>query len=159
MLNVAQDNISIVDNGDVPIELGDVANIRKARRNTQPIPRPKSFLDVVHCDIGYGDCKAVGGAKYCVLLADRTTQNTWIYALKDLTHKSLIAVFEQFRLDAGSLPRRLYTDFDDKILGGPTGEFYAVINVRFALLLPNGRIKTGLLRMPGRQPVTWRART
>ena len=150
MLNVAQDNISIVDNGDVPIELGDVANIRKARRNTQPIPRPKSFLDVVHCDIGYGDCKAVGGAKYCVLLVDRTTRNTWIYALKDLTHKSLIAVFEQFRLDAGSLPRRLYTDFDDKILGGPTGEFYAVINVRFALLLPNGRIKTGLSRMPGR---------
>jgi hypothetical protein len=86
------------------VELGNVANIKKSRRNKIPIARPPNFLARVHMDIGYGDCKAVGGARYCALLVDRATRQTFIYGLKSLTHASLIAVFQQFRLDAGALP-------------------------------------------------------
>jgi len=46
------------------LELGDVANIKQSCRNTLPIPRPNAYLDVVHCNIGYGDCKAIGGARF-----------------------------------------------------------------------------------------------
>ena len=124
ILNVAQPKISFVTtNNDIPLELGDVANIKKSRRNTSPIPRPPAFLDVVHCDIAYGDCKAIGGARFCLILVDRATRYCWIYALKSLCHTNIIKVFQQFQVDAGSLPHRLYTDFDSKLVAGPTGQF------------------------------------
>ncbi len=105
------------------MELGDVANIKQSRRNTLPIPRPNAFLDVVHCDIGYGDCKAIGGARFCLLLVDRATRYVWIYALKSLCHENITRAFQQFCVDAGSLPHRLYTDFDNKLITGPTEQF------------------------------------
>jgi hypothetical protein len=48
-------------------ELGGVANMKKSRHNKTPITHPTRFLDTVHMDIGYGDCTAVGGAKYCFI--------------------------------------------------------------------------------------------
>ena len=84
ILDIAQENISLnLNHGDIPIELGNVANLKKSRANKTPVPRPKHFLSRVHMDIGYGDCVAVGGSKYCVLLVDRATRYTWIYGLKN----------------------------------------------------------------------------
>jgi len=70
---VGQDMINIINDGDIPLELGDVANIKISRRNKAPIPRPPNFLDVVHMDIGYGDCKSVGGSQCVLLLVDQAT--------------------------------------------------------------------------------------
>jgi len=124
ILDVAQENISInLNHGDIPIELGNVANIKKSRRNKVPIARPPHFLSRVHMDIGYGDCRAVGGVRYCDLFVDRATREMFIYGLKTLTHNSLIAAFQQFRTDAGDLPKVLITDFDSKIFGGATGKW------------------------------------
>lgn len=67
-----------LNHGDIPVELGNVANLKKSRANKTPVPRPKHFLARVHMDIGYGDCVAVGGSKYCVLLVDRATRYNWI---------------------------------------------------------------------------------
>ena len=56
-------------------------------------------------DIGHGDCKAIGGgARYCILLIDRSIRKSWIYALQDLTADSIIGVFKQFKIEAGALP-------------------------------------------------------
>jgi len=74
---------------DTPLELGDVANIKKSRRNTTPIPRLPAFLVVVHCEISYGDSKAVGGARFCLMLVDWATRYCWIYALKSLCHENI----------------------------------------------------------------------
>jgi hypothetical protein len=124
ILDVAQPNISFHTTDTVtPLELGDVANIKQSRRNTLPIPRPNAFFDVVHCDIGYGDCKAIGGARFCLLLVDRATRYFWIYAFKSLCHENITRAFQQFCVDAGSLPHRLYTDFDSKLITGPTEQF------------------------------------
>lgn len=71
-------------------------------------------------DIGYGDCKAVGGAKYCILLVDHVTRYVWIYALHSLTHEEIINALRDFCNDAGDIPRCLYTDFDTKIIAGET---------------------------------------
>jgi hypothetical protein len=54
-------NTSIINNGVVPLELGNVANLRRSRRTSTPVPRPPQFLSAVHMDIGYGDCVAIGG--------------------------------------------------------------------------------------------------
>jgi len=76
---------------------------------------------VVHCDIGYGDCKYVGnGALYCILLVDQATRSTWVHPLHNLHHDSIQSCFKQWFIDCGSPPKRLYTDFDPKILEGPT---------------------------------------
>jgi transposase InsO family protein len=82
-------------------------------------------LDVVHVDIGYGDCKAIGGAKYCAMLVDKATRYVWVYALQSLTHESITKIFSDFRNDAGALPKRVYTDFDSKIIAGPTEQWLA----------------------------------
>jgi len=65
--------IDIINDGDIPLELDDVANIKISRCNKEPIPRPQNFLDVVHMDIGYRDCKSVGRSRYVLLLVDRAT--------------------------------------------------------------------------------------
>jgi hypothetical protein len=88
------------------------------------VDRPKDFMKVVHCDIGYGDTKAVGnGARYCMIFVDRVTRYNWIYPLKSLTHTSLKAVLSAWSVDAGQFPKRLYTDFDCKLLEGPTAAY------------------------------------
>ena len=146
VLDVAQPNISFnTSDHDVPLELGDVANIKKSQCNTSPIPRPPGFLDVVHCDIGYGDCKAIGGARFCFILVDHATRYCWIYALKSLCHTNIIKVFQQFQVDAGLLPHRLYTDFDSKLIAGPTEQFLLEHGCKVRASPSNRQDKNGLV--------------
>jgi hypothetical protein len=122
--DVCQPNFSFLNSTDLPLELGQVANIKKARSNKTPIDRPPDFLDLVHCDIGYGDTKSIGnGASHCLLLVDRATRYTWIYPLKTLHHESIKAALSAWSVDIGSFPKRLYTNFDHKILEGPTAAY------------------------------------
>ncbi len=137
--DVCQPNFSFINPSENPLELGHVANIKKARSNKTPIDRPSDYLEVVHCDIGYGDSKSIGnGASHCILFVDRATRYTWIYPLKSLHHTSIKEVLSQWTLDAGSFPKRLYTDFDHKILDGPTSLFLRENKVLLRGA-PNGR--------------------
>lgn len=87
-------------------------------------------MDIVHCDIGYRDCKSIGnGASYFIIFIDRATRYTWIYPLRSLHHDSIKGALAQWKVDAGSFPKHLYTDFDPKILDGPTGSFLHDNNV------------------------------
>jgi len=75
-------NFSSIQPTDTPIELGHIANIKKACSNKTPIDRPKDFLEVVHCNIGLGDIKSIGnGASHCMLFVNCATRYTWIYPL------------------------------------------------------------------------------
>jgi hypothetical protein len=128
--DVCQSNFTLYNPTECTLELGNVANIKKAHCNKKPIDRPPEFLEVVHCDIGYGDTKSVGnGASHCLIFVDRATCYTWIYPLKSLHHDSIKDAISQWKLDAGKLPQRLYTDFDPKLLDGPTGSFLKDNNV------------------------------
>jgi hypothetical protein len=136
--DVCQPNFSLTHPSECPLELGNIANIKKARSNKKPIDRP-NFMEVVHCDIGYGDTKSIGnGASHCLILVDRATHYTWIYPLHSLNHDSIKSALSQWKLDAGQFPTRLYTDFDQKILDGPTGSFLKDNNV-ILRGAPNGR--------------------
>lgn len=106
--------------------------------NKTQIDHLKDFMEVVRCDIGYGDAKSAGnGASYCVLFIDQATWYAWIYPLKSLCHDSVKDVLCTLHVDAGCFPKRLYTDFDHKILDGPTGSFLCSNNV-FLPGSPNG---------------------
>ena len=80
----------MVDQGEPPLELGDVVNINKARRNKEPVPHPESYLDDIHMEIGYGDRESIGGFPYVLLLVDRTTRNAWVYGLKTLSQDLIV---------------------------------------------------------------------
>jgi len=124
LYDVCQPNFSFIKPSDNFLELGHMANIKKARSNKTPVERPEKFLEVVHCNIGFGDCKSIcNGALYCLTLVDRATRYSWIYPLKNLHHESLKLTFQQWLINCGGSPSRLYTDFDPKILDGPTSCF------------------------------------
>jgi hypothetical protein len=115
-----QETIKIAKGNEIPLELGDVANIRHSRRNTKPIPRPPEYLRTVHMDIGYGDCVSIGGFRYVLLLVDRATRFQWIYGLTSMTQDCIIEALEKFHAAAGGLPQKIYTDFDPKLIMGKT---------------------------------------
>ena len=54
---------------------------------------------------------------------NRASRYAWIYGLQNLTHESLTSVFQEFRMEAGALPCRLYTDFDNKLIAGNAAQW------------------------------------
>jgi hypothetical protein len=71
-------------------------------------------------DIIFGDCVALGGYRYGILLVDVATRYCWFYSITSLASDAIIAALEQFQADAGGLPRRFHSDFDTKLIGGKT---------------------------------------
>ena len=129
----------------VPLELGDVANLRRSRRTSTPVPRPPQFLSTVHMDIGYGDCVAIGGSRYTLMLVDRATRFRWIYSIKSLTHCNIVSALEMFQIDAGKTPETFYTDFDPKLIKGKTAEWIRKAGSQ-VITAPNARQdKNGLV--------------
>jgi hypothetical protein len=65
-------NTILVDTlpADVVLDKGDFANLKKAPRNTTPVPRPSSFGEVMHMDVVFGPDIAVGNIHYGLLFTD-----------------------------------------------------------------------------------------
>jgi hypothetical protein len=143
--DIALDTVKVIQTTTKTLELGDVANIKKSRRNKIPIRRPRNFLDVVHMDIGFGDCTAVGGAKYCLLFVDRATRKHNLYALRSLSHTDIIDACEQYVTDMGNVPRRVLTDFDNKILEGPTATWFRENRIVLQAAPPRRQNQNGLV--------------
>jgi hypothetical protein len=84
--------------------IGEFANIRKRKRGTI-LPPTKRYLDKVHLDIVFGDTISKLGFRYAILLIDRATKYIWFYGVKSLVSACSIDALEQFRADAGGLPK------------------------------------------------------
>lgn len=120
---------------------------KKSRSNKTPVERPDKFLEVVHCNIGFGDGKSIGnGALYCLTLVDRATRYSWIYPLKSLHHESLKCTFQHWITDCGGCPTRLYTDFDPKRLDGQTACFFHDRNIILRGAPSGGQNQNGLVK-------------
>jgi len=76
---------------------------------------------------------------------DQATHYCWIYALKSLCHENIKKVFQQFQVDAGSLPHRLYTDFDSKLIAGPTEQYLLEHGCKVCASPNNWQDKNGLV--------------
>ena len=69
-------------------------------------------------DMIFGDCVALGGYRYGFLLVDVATCYAWFYGLTSLAADAIIGSLEEFKADAGGVPRRSHSDFYKKLIGG-----------------------------------------
>ena len=82
------------------------------------IKKRSQYLDKVHMDTVFGECVALGGHRYALLLVDLATRYCWLYGMSSLSSTSITSTLEQFKADAGCLPHRFHSDFDRKLIGG-----------------------------------------
>ena len=69
-------------------------------------------------DIVFGDCVALGGHWYAPLLVDVATRYCWLYGISYLSPTSITSTLENFKSEAGKLPKCFTSDFDRKIIVG-----------------------------------------
>eukprot|EP00957_Ditylum_brightwellii_P042477 3216399-Ditylum_brightwellii.AAC.1 len=123
---------------DYPLELRDIAKIKRGKRNSEPIPLAPNYLHTAHGDIGFGDLVAPGGYKYALLLIDQNIHTTWTHELKAVTGEYLCVAFQDFKIKAGGLPQKKYTVFDQKFLKGECCKYLDEEGVRVTAA-PSGR--------------------
>jgi hypothetical protein len=127
------------------LSVGNIVNIKRGRKG-KSLQRPKTALDVVGMDIGYGDGTSPGGFKYTLLLVDRTTRNTWVYGLRDMTGSTIAdAIWSFFISNAGGIPRRIQCDFDPRFLGGKVRRLLTTRGIRVMASPPNRQSQNGLV--------------
>jgi hypothetical protein len=113
----ASSNATLIHSGELPATIGDFATIPKPAKG-QSISKRRKYLDKVHMDIVFGDCLSLGGFRYALLLVDVATRYSWIFGMQTLTSNEIIQCFEDFKVDAGSVPKVFHSDFDQKLIGG-----------------------------------------
>ncbi len=79
-----------VDGSEFLSSLGSYATIPKAKRGGTLDRMMYLYLDAVHMDIAFGDCVAVGGYCYALILIDRATRYNWTFGLKTLSSADII---------------------------------------------------------------------
>jgi len=97
--------------------IGEFATMNKRCRG-KPLPPTPRYLDRVHLDIAFGDTISKLGFRYGLLLVDHATCYIWFYGVRSLQSANIIEALEQFRADAGGLPKQFRCDCDNKLLGG-----------------------------------------
>jgi len=100
---------------DAILDAGCFASLRKKDRNTVPVPHPQQFGDVFHMDIVFSPEISVGNIHYSLRCVDRYSQMTYLYPLHNLT-SDIQKQLELFFSHLGSIPRRIISDFDMKLL-------------------------------------------
>jgi len=107
---------------DAILDSGHFASLEKKARNTEPVPRPLRFGDVIHMAIVFGPKIAIGNTHYGLLLTVPYSQMTYLYPLHNLTSdipKQLDAFFARI----GMVPRHVNLNFNVKLTGGKALEF------------------------------------
>lgn len=107
-------------NGREPIQLiGEFSKMNRHKRG-KVLPSSNFYLDKVHVNIVYGDIISKLGFRYALILVDQATKYIWVYGMKSLTSKFVIAALEQFQVDAGGLPQEFRTECDQRLLESNT---------------------------------------
>ncbi len=116
LLQVSRDG-QWVDGGEFPLSFGSYATIPKSNWSGAIDKTQYRYLDAVHMDIAFGDCVAIGGYRYALILVDRATRYNWAFGLQGLSSLDILAAIRKFRAAAGSLVRCFYCDCDRKLFG------------------------------------------
>jgi hypothetical protein len=97
-------------------------------------------------DIVYGDCLALGGYRYALLLVDVATRYSWIFGLQALTSNEIISALEDFRsLCSGRVPKLFHSDFDQKLIGGKALRWIKEASSRLIAAPSNRQSSNGLV--------------
>jgi hypothetical protein len=116
-LIAASSNAQLIKSGELPPTLGDFATINNPAKG-KPLTTPCKYLDKVHLDIVFGDCLALGGYRYALVLVDVATRYCWVFGMQALTSNEIISALNSFTSLAGMVPRCFHSDFDQKLIGG-----------------------------------------
>ena len=112
----AATSVSLVNSGLLPSTIGSFSTIKNPAKGKR-IKKRRQFLDKVHMDIVFGDCVALWGHWYALLLVDVSTRECWLYVMSSLSSTSITSALELFKADAGRLTHRFHSDFDRKLIG------------------------------------------
>ena len=78
MLSKLGTGVFVIDSDqDIPT-IGELVNRKRGKRQRKG-SKATVPLEVVSCDIGYGDGVSVGGSKYVIVLVDQCTTNSFVY--------------------------------------------------------------------------------
>ena len=84
----ASANASLVNSGLLPSTIGSFATISNPHKG-KPIKKRHKFLDKVYMEIVFGDCVALRGHWYDLLLVDVATIYCWLYGMTSLPSTSI----------------------------------------------------------------------
>ena len=84
----AATNASLLNSGIIPSTIVSFATISNPPKG-KTIKKLRQYLDKVHMDIVSGDCVALGGYRYALLLVDVATRYYGIYRMSSLSFKSI----------------------------------------------------------------------
>ena len=82
-------NAKLIQTGELPPSLGDYATIPNPPAG-KLMKKRRRFLDKVHLDIVYGDCVALGGYRYALLIVDVSTRYCWVYGMQSTTGSAVV---------------------------------------------------------------------
>ena len=97
--------------------IGEFPNLHK-RACGKSLAPTDHYLEKVHLDIVFGDTIRKLGYRYTILFINRAIKYIRFYGVKSLVSECIIKALEKFRADAGSLPKQLRYDCDQKLLEG-----------------------------------------
>jgi hypothetical protein len=118
-ITAASKNAELIRCGEMPSTIGDYTTINNPAKG-KPLTKRRKYLNKVHMDIVFGDCVALGGFRYALVIVDVATRFTWVYGLTSLSSSDIIGALLQFRIAAGAMPKEFHSDFDRKLIGGQT---------------------------------------
>ena len=91
-LNMAT-NASIINSGLLLSTIASFGTILNTPKG-EPIKKRRNYLDKVYTEILFGDCVALGGHCYALLLVDVATRQFWIYGMSSLSSTSITSALE-----------------------------------------------------------------
>ena len=143
--SVCQNNLTFVNDGEIPYEHGDFSTIQRHKHNTTAVRRPTHFFDVAHMDIAYGNTVAPGGIKFMLVIVDRKTRYNYVLPLTDCKSSTIVTNLQHLKVIAGKIPRVLYTDFNPKLLSYKITTWYNNQNGIILVAPPEQQHQNGLV--------------
>jgi hypothetical protein len=96
-------------------------------------------------DIAFGNCLAIGGFQYALILVDRGTRYNWMFGLKTLSLDCILLVLCLFWAAAGSLTWCFYCDCDTKLFGTAISKYLIDNNSKIIAAPAKRQLSTGLV--------------
>ena len=84
----------------------------------KPIKKRRQYLDKVHMDIVFGEFMELGGHCYALRLGDAATIYCWLYGMSSLSSTSITSALENFKSEAGKLPKQFHSNFNRNMIFG-----------------------------------------
>jgi hypothetical protein len=71
-----------LDGGEFPISISTYTTVSKAPWCGVIDQEESCYLDMIHVDIAFGDCVALGGYRYALIFVDQAIRYNWVFGLK-----------------------------------------------------------------------------